>query len=389
MPSDHLKVWHAIGPMEMGGAEVMIMELMRHKSADIDVTFLVHCRDSYLAGSAHFDQEIQALGGAIAPITTPMQSGVLAYLEAFKDHIAQHGTPDVIHIHLNARSGLVAVAAALHKIPRIIVHSHAEITFRGTWRYRILAQLELLISRVLFTFLATHLWACSKPAFKSLFLPFSLRKQHRAIVPNAINVSPYIMAMQKAGAITNKAASDQPRPLVIGTVGRIVRHKNVLFLIAVCSLLRRRGTAVELRIVGREAESDYADKIRAAIAADGLEDCVYLMGERGDIPGQMAGFDVFASPALKEGFGIVAIEAQAAGKACVLSTGFPPAVDMGLNLVDFVEQYDTEMWADAIMQASVRDPVDSAQIDQAFQNSGFSIETSVKIVEHAWRGYER
>ena len=54
----------------------------------------------------------------------------------------------------------------------------------------------------------------------------------------------------------------------------------------------------------------------------GLNDYFLQYGLTDDVPNVMSTFDVFISPAKTEAFGIVAIEAQAMGIPCLLSTGF-------------------------------------------------------------------
>ena len=158
-----------------------------------------------------------------------------------------------------------------------------------------------------------------------------------------------------------------------------MRHKRSDFLIDVMAVLRGRGVDATLVLAGREDDAVYAEEIRAAARRFDLLDRVRFLGSRSDIPELMAAFDVFAGPALREGFGLVAAEAQAAGTPCVLSRGFPDSVDMGLDLVDFREDYDAKAWADAITRARGRRVTDKASIADAFARAGFS------AVENTWR----
>src|SRR5262249_7520723 len=53
--------------------------------------------------------------------------------------------------------------------------------------------------------------------------------------------------------------------------------------------------------------------ITQAIAERGLTEHVRLLGSRGDVPALMSRCNVFLFPSIHEGFGLVAIEANAAG----------------------------------------------------------------------------
>lgn len=380
-----LKVWHVVGPMERGGAEMMIMDLLRHKSQQTDVSFLVHHRRGHQDGSAAFDPEIKALGATLMHILTPVQSGLRAYLKAFKHNIATFGRPDVIHIHLNSRSGLVVWAARQAGIKRIIVHSHAALTFRGSLAYRLFSHMELMVSKFLFAFYATDFWGCSREAINSLFLRWPNFGQPRIIINNAIDLKAYEAIDPEAQHTMRAQLCGGQDGILIGTVGRIVRHKNFAFLVDVIAALKARNIPAVLAIVGRESDQAYCDEIRAQAAAHGVCDAIRFAGEHADIPTIMRAFDVFAGPALKEGFGLVALEAQAAGRPTVLSMGFPKIIDMGVGVTHFIEDFDADLWADRISSVYNTAPDDLVHIHQQIMQKGFAAQENTYRIERAWR----
>lgn len=380
-----LKVWHVVCPMNRGGAEVMIMELLRHKSPETQVDFLVHQYQDHVSGTADFDAEILELGGRLLPIVTPVQSGMALYFRRFRQLIEIYGRPDVIHSHLNARSGLVALAAWRHGIPRIIVHSHAHLTFRGSLGYRMLARTELFFSKLVFAAVASDFWGCSEAAVRSLFPSWSSRGQPRVIINNAIDTN----AFEALSAETvERVRADLVRGkggVLIGTVGRIVRHKNFAMLIDVLYSLKVRGVMANLIIVGREEDSEYVCEILARAADLGLSDDVYMVGARDDIPAVMTALDVFVSPALREGFGLVGLEAQAAGTPCVLSEGYPKTIDLDLGLVQWPDGFDPDTWASAVLASLTVTKINSVDVTRAVANRGFSAPENTRRIEHAWR----
>jgi glycosyltransferase EpsF len=371
--------------MAHGGAEAMVMELLRHKDPRTQMDFLIHHGRGHVIGSAAFDAEIHARGARLMPIVTPAQSGPRAYLRAFDALVKAHGRPDVIHIHLNARSGIVVLAARRNRIPRIIVHSHAVLTFRGSHAYRMLAQAELQLSKLLFAAFATDFWGCSREAIASLFARRLSRRQPRVVVSNAINVDLYVETTSESVAAARADLSGGRAGLLIGTVGRIVRHKNAAFLIEILAALRDRGIEATVAIVGREEDAGYCAEMRERAAALRLTDAVRLVGSRDDIPAVMAAFDVFVSPALREGFGLVALEAQAAGTPAVLSTGFPMDVDMDLGVVRTLERFDAEAWAEAVIEAARIARPAAAAVAPVIADRGFSASENTRRIERAWR----
>ena len=380
-----IRVMHVTGPMNFGGAEVMMMELIRHKCVSTKVDFLIHQRSSAIGVEAAFDQEIKSLGCSLHNIVTPVQSGIFKYLAAFKSVMEAEGVPDVIHIHLNARSGIVVLAAKLNGIKKIVVHSHAALTFRGSTLYKIAANIELGISKVLFAAFATDFWGCSQEAIDSLFPKYFTRNTPRRIINNAIDVECYLNVSEVVAQSTREVMAPSYDGLLLGTVGRIVAHKNVAFLVGVIEELNAMGIAAKLAIVGREEDQAYLADMRKRAAVAGVEDQIIFLGARSDIAQVMSAFDVFVSPAIKEGFGLVGAEAQAAGTPCVLPTGFPEMVDMKLGLVTFVEQFSAPVWANAIAKMAGKRCPRNEKISEAFSVAGFSAKENTLQIERAYR----
>ena len=98
---------------------------------------------------------------------------------------------------------------------------------------------------------------------------------------------------------------------------------------------RKRYKTMESKLIKKE--------LLKLISSFGIGEIIYL-GVRDDIPVVMNSFDVFIGPALQEGFGLVAVEAQAAGVPCVLYNGFPKSVDMGFGLVKFLNNFEVSNW---------------------------------------------
>ena len=121
------------------------------------------------------------------------------------------------------------------------------------------------------------------------------------------------------------------------TVGRIDPQKNQRMAIRVLAELRRSLPAVHLALIGPVTNEPYADLVRQTIAALGLEEHVTV------IPGLAAGSpelvdayhaaDLFLLPSIHEPFGIVILEAWAAGLPVVASRvgGIPAFVEEGVD----------------------------------------------------------
>lgn len=74
------------------------------------------------------------------------------------------------------------------------------------------------------------------------------------------------------------------------------------------------------------------------------------MEKREDVSSLMQAMDVFVFPSRFEGFGIVLIEAQAAGLKCIVSEEIPEIAKI-TDLVEFLP-FDRELWVDRVLEYS-------------------------------------
>jgi sugar transferase (PEP-CTERM/EpsH1 system associated) len=118
--------------------------------------------------------------------------------------------------------------------------------------------------------------------------------------------------------------------LIIGTVGRIAAVKDQLTLLKAFDLLVKSG-------------SDISDKLRLVIVGDGplfaalkeqvhdlgLDEKVWLAGDRKDIPALLRSMDIFVLPSLGEGISNTVLEAMATGLPVVATRvgGNPELID--------------------------------------------------------------
>lgn len=376
-----LRVLQVTGTMNCGGAEVMLMDILRNKPQDVHFDFLINNPPEDLYREGFFDTEIRSLNCEIRHIGTQLRIGPLNYIRRFRE-IFDELKPDVVHIHLNAKCGLIALAAHLAGCKRIISHCHADIRFRGSLLSRMLNEGEVFVQKFLISHFATDYWGCSKEANKRLYWPWVRRKS--VVVNNAIDCSIYQYVDQNLVDELRKSYNLSEDTIVLGNVGRIVPHKNIAFVLEVMAELKSRGQHVVFVIAGRDDSPDYtAEMINRARDLGLSKESLIFLGERSDIPVVMQTFDAFVGPAFKEGFGLVAVEAQASAVPCVLYKGFPSAVDMMSGLCTFIDNFNAHTWADAILESQTLKTINKEFIIQKIKALGFDArENSIQVCNY-------
>jgi glycosyltransferase involved in cell wall biosynthesis len=129
-------------------------------------------------------------------------------------------------------------------------------------------------------------------------------------------------------------AGVRPDPQRIIYVGQVIPPKGLHVLLEAVAELRRRGVTASLDVVGAmdtwepATFEGYRARVRERTAAPDLAGHVRFLGHREDVPALLASAAVHCCPSLpevREGFGLVVVEAKEAGRpSVVFSTGALP-----------------------------------------------------------------
>jgi glycosyltransferase involved in cell wall biosynthesis len=128
--------------------------------------------------------------------------------------------------------------------------------------------------------------------------------------PNAVVIYPGI----------NVSDFSIPRPahrgIVIGTACRLELIKGLDYLIEALAILAPEFPELRLEIAGEGSLRGALEQKSRQLGVSGI---VSFLGWRENLPSVMAGWDIFVSPSLDEGFGVAALEGMAAGLPVVAS----------------------------------------------------------------------
>lgn len=115
-----------------------------------------------------------------------------------------------------------------------------------------------------------------------------------------------------------------PEALVVGTVGRLQRWKGQHLLLEAVALCAPAVPGARLVVVGGSPggfDAGYPRELRRLASRLGIADRVVFAGWRDDVARCLSAFDIFVLPSRDEPFGIVTVEAMAAGLPVVATDG--------------------------------------------------------------------
>jgi glycosyltransferase involved in cell wall biosynthesis len=122
---------------------------------------------------------------------------------------------------------------------------------------------------------------------------------------------------------------------IVGYVGRIEPRKNQIAVLEAFARVRRTWPDLALEFVGPVADHAYADAVRQAITAAGLDDDARLTGPVPDVAPFVRRWCAFVSASLDEGQGLAVLEAMALGVPVVAAKarGIEDYMDVATGVV--------------------------------------------------------
>jgi glycogen(starch) synthase len=166
------------------------------------------------------------------------------------------------------------------------------------------------------------------------------------VIPNGVDGRVWRAPARAVAAARTRFAGDG-RPLV-GYAGRLVYEKGVQHLVGAVPRLRERHPGLRVVIAG---DGPYRTELQEETSRLGLHDAVSFPGFLGvaELPAVLAATNATVVPSLYEPFGMVALEAAAAGAplAVAATGGLAEIVEPGVTGVTFPHS-DPDALADAV-----------------------------------------
>ncbi|CAN5334480.1 glycosyltransferase family 1 protein [soil metagenome] len=299
---DRLRVLHVIGALSGGGIQKVLLDLLRFRNADRYVVDVCVMADDV----GEWGGDAEALGSRI--YSCSLRRSPFTFARRF-GQIIKDGDYGVIHVQ---RSSMImtfplSVAHSLN-VPRRIAH------FQNC--RQVVAPRDIL-SPVLRSRLqrrATNVVGASEPVLDSHFGASWRNDPKYSVIPNGIDFDVFLAPQDRAAMRAALGLSQEN--IVVGHVARFSEAKNHTAIVDVAEAACARDSSLRFVLVG---DGPLRPSIEATVAARGLREKIMFTGWRSDIPAVLSAFDMLFFPSRWEGFGLVLVEAQAAGLPCVTS----------------------------------------------------------------------
>lgn len=208
--------------------------------------------------------------------------------------VARAARPQLIHAHWWLPGGLVgALVSMLTRIPLIITTHGTDVEMLRRTRW------AMPLAR--FTFARARAITCGSTYLRDQLLALGVADAARVrVIPMPVNP-----------IFENLRLASRPSPLIL-TVARLTAQKSIDTLIDAMAILRERGSAARLQIIGDgPARAALEQQTRAL----NLQDRIEFLGAlpQKELPRYYAECAVFVLPSIREGMGLVLAEALLCG----------------------------------------------------------------------------
>ncbi|MFC2029464.1 glycosyltransferase [Chloroflexota bacterium] len=218
-------------------------------------------------------------------------------LQAFRRIISLGFQPDIIHAHVYKVAVPAGILGKLYRTP-VVITEHATAFPRKTLR-----RTHVWTARLGFRW--AHLVMPVSRSLQQAIESYGIRARFR-VVPNVVDTSLFN---------PEPVQPDEPHKRLL-FVGAMRAKKGLPYLFHALALLRRKRSDWHLDLIGEDPERNEYGRLVAEL---GLDDCVSFAGPKSkpEVADYMRRCHFFVLPSLFETFGVVLIEALAAGRPVV------------------------------------------------------------------------
>ncbi|ELC8389845.1 glycosyltransferase [Clostridium perfringens] len=344
----------------------------------IDNTKVVFDIITFSCESKEFINDIEKKGGKVFVIGRVKDIGIFNFIKTYRSILKENGPYLMTHLHLHGiRALILSIIAKSCNVKRITCHAHIADSINSN---KLTQKIKKFFSNKLTVLASSDLAACSKIAAEFVFGKSVVNKGNIVYLPNSIDVNKYMINVNNKQIIDMKNQFGiEYDELIVGHVGYFGYQKNHPFMVNIIKRMNERRIKFKWLFIG---EGDDMPYIKELIDKNGCGKSVRFLGRRNDVPILNKIMDVMILPSFFEGLPTVIIEAQASGLPSVVSNRVTEEVDMGLNIIKFLDLDDKiDEWIDSLISMSKVNRLNDEIILNKLNYNGFTSTASAKIYE--------
>ena len=244
---------------------------------------------------------------------TPLRLRLGGYFHPFAAHqLAQwldESRVDLVHSHYSRDLWTIVPALHRHRAVPLILTKHI-----GTQKPKRDALHRWIYRRV------DYVVAISEVIRRNLIATHPIPGERVGVVHHGVDLSRFTPNENERAAARQQLGL-APEHLVLGIIGRLQMSKGYLEFLEMARRLRDELPHGRYLLIGEASrgETGEAQMLLDKIREWQLEEIVYTLGFRRDIPRLLNAMDVFVFPSHAEAFGLVLIEAMATAKPVISS----------------------------------------------------------------------
>lgn len=270
---------------------------------------------------------------------------------------------DFVHVDASTPYDVVvAIAAKLAGIKRIVLHSHND-NFHGT---KPLRDFFMPLYKWCMLFVVTDYITISESAANFMFPKKILKEKKYHFVHNGIDVDKYIYSDEDRKKYRQELNLEDK--FVLGNVGRFDYQKNHDFIVDVFEEIHKKQTDSILLLAGK---GDLENSIKEKLKKKNLLDYVIFYGITHDVRKVLLMMDAFIFSSRFEGLGIVGIEAQTTG----LLTFCADTIVEEVNVTDCFKRihgWNACEWANVILN-TCKEQNSRLDMRKSITDSGYNV----------------
>jgi len=367
-----IRALHILGHLTRGGLETWLMDVVRNTDRNqlqIDV-----CVTSPAPGA--YEDEFKGLGGRVLKCYLNPRNPLSFYLRL--KQLLKQEKYDVVHSHCYYFSGVVLRAAAKAGIRKRVAHIHPAVDhkidkpFRGFYTWYMKRWIEQY---------GTNFVGPTKASLEGFWGKDWEEDSQKRVIYNGIKIERFIQPVSKQQVHRLLGVPEDGK--IVLDVSRFVPHKRHEFLVRVAEIVLSKRQNVYFLLIG---DGPLKEKIITQVRTKAIYKNFRFLSGIPNIDEYIMAADLFVFPSCNEGFGIVLIEAAAAGLKIIAQDipGVREAVKVCPDAILLSLDTPADEWARILLETLELPHISESHRQRRLKEFYFTIENSIANLKEVY-----